>query len=268
MENTVQMSAPEATMTLAPANCPICGQVNPPAEVYCVECGLLLAGGAPETEQEPQAVPKLVDGLGQTHLLKAGVNIVGRDPASDILINDPAVSRKHAQITIADDTATIEDLGSANGTKVDDVAVEPEQPVGLANGASVQFGSIVMTLELPEGFVAPEPPPEAPAIAYMASGDQRYALKSGVNSVGRKPGNDIAINDPYVSSQHATIELVGDLARITDLGSANGVYINEGRITPNVATEWPEDAIAKIGQSEYRLEWVEIAEEETSEIDA
>ena len=50
--------------------------------------------------------------------LDDGAHVLGRDPDVEILLDSPGVSRRHAVITIANGSATIEDLGSKNGTFV------------------------------------------------------------------------------------------------------------------------------------------------------
>jgi hypothetical protein len=44
--------------------------------------------------------------------------IVGRDPACDVVVTDPTVSRRHAQLTFRDGVWVLQDLGSRNGTAV------------------------------------------------------------------------------------------------------------------------------------------------------
>ena len=48
--------------------------------------------------------------------LRAGENIIGRDPRGAVVIQSPDVSRQHAKLTLAGTTVTLEDLGSKNGT--------------------------------------------------------------------------------------------------------------------------------------------------------
>ena len=55
---------------------------------------------------------------GMAYVLAPGVTSVGRDAASDIFLDDVTVSRYHAQFTVEDDTLTVEDVGSTNGTYV------------------------------------------------------------------------------------------------------------------------------------------------------
>lgn len=55
---------------------------------------------------------------GLTFPLAAGENIIGRDPRSDIWLDNDGVSRRHARIRVepATDTVLLDDLGSTNGT--------------------------------------------------------------------------------------------------------------------------------------------------------
>lgn len=56
-------------------------------------------------------------------------------------------------------------------------------------------------------------------------------LKQGDMTIGRKPGNDIVIDNLAVSGSHASIFTVGDDSFIQDLESTNGTFINNKRIT-------------------------------------
>ncbi|MFA6004317.1 MAG: FHA domain-containing protein, partial [Elusimicrobiota bacterium] len=49
-------------------------------------------------------------------------------------------------------------------------------------------------------------------------------------TVGRKPDNDIVIDNPAVSGRHCRIFLQGDVYFVEDLGSTNGTYVNGKRI--------------------------------------
>lgn len=49
--------------------------------------------------------------------------IVGRDQACDVMLPDPSVSRRHARLVFRDGSWVLQDLGSTNGTVVNDVRV-------------------------------------------------------------------------------------------------------------------------------------------------
>ena len=63
-------------------------------------------------------VSALVEWNGQQAALADGENVIGRDPAAAVFIDDATVSRHHARLTIGAERATLEDLGSKNGTFV------------------------------------------------------------------------------------------------------------------------------------------------------
>ena len=58
------------------------------------------------------------------------------------------VSRRHALLRYASGQWTITDLGSANGTFVNDAALTPQTPVALPDGAVVRLGAFVVTFRL------------------------------------------------------------------------------------------------------------------------
>lgn len=67
--------------------------------------------------------------------------LIGRDPTADLPLPFPRVSRRHARLLAGRDGYTIEDLASANGTRVNDQPVTG--PVLLASGDRIQLGGEV-----------------------------------------------------------------------------------------------------------------------------
>ncbi|KDR94971.1 FHA domain-containing protein [Peptoclostridium litorale DSM 5388] len=59
--------------------------------------------------------------------------------------------------------------------------------------------------------------------------EEVYLLDRSVR-IGRNKGNDIVINDPFISSEHLNVIKDGDEFFIDDAGSANGTYVNGKRI--------------------------------------
>jgi DNA-binding winged helix-turn-helix (wHTH) protein len=75
--------------------------------------------------------------------LFSGENVLGREGPGVILLKSSTVSRRHASIAIAAGGAVVEDLGSKNGTYVNDRRVEAPTPV--VDGDQVRIGSLVFT---------------------------------------------------------------------------------------------------------------------------
>lgn len=74
--------------------------------------------------------------------LREGVNTIGRDPGSTVWVDVAGVSRRHARIVISAGAATLEDLGSKNGTLRGDRLVTV--PVTLRDADRIQIASVVL----------------------------------------------------------------------------------------------------------------------------
>ena len=78
-----------------------------------------------------------------------------------------------------------------------------------------------------------------------------FELLPGLNKLGRNPTNDFRISDPSVSSFHAEITLENDLVRVQDLGSTNGTFINDVKVTES---ELKPEHILRLGNVRLSLQ--------------
>ena len=69
-----------------------------------------------------------------------GPIIVGRAPGADILVPDDVVSRRHARFSLMGGDLMVEDLGSANGTRVNGEPVTQVQR--CVEGDVVRIGGV------------------------------------------------------------------------------------------------------------------------------
>jgi DNA-binding winged helix-turn-helix (wHTH) protein len=75
--------------------------------------------------------------------LDPGEHIVGRLAGADIHVDDESVSRRHARVVVTGEGATVEDLGSKNGTYVRSARITA--PTTLQDRDRVRFGSVSLT---------------------------------------------------------------------------------------------------------------------------
>jgi DNA-binding winged helix-turn-helix (wHTH) protein len=81
-------------------------------------------------------------------VLAEGDNIVGRDPQCDVWLDASGVSRRHAriQVTSGTDAVVVEDLGSKNGTLLQNEPIAGK--VRLTDGDVIQIGSVDLKLRV------------------------------------------------------------------------------------------------------------------------
>jgi hypothetical protein len=81
-------------------------------------------------------------------LPSSGVVSVGRSTKCTVRIEDGMASRKHVRIHVGSEggvpVLTIEDVGSANGTRVRDAVIKPGEPAAILPGEAIMIGSTVL----------------------------------------------------------------------------------------------------------------------------
>jgi DNA-binding winged helix-turn-helix (wHTH) protein len=78
--------------------------------------------------------------------LDEGEHVLGRDAEASVVLDSSSVSRRHARIVIANERATLEDLGSKNGTFLGDRRVA--SPVDLEDGDRLRLGTVGVTFRI------------------------------------------------------------------------------------------------------------------------
>jgi DNA-binding winged helix-turn-helix (wHTH) protein len=78
--------------------------------------------------------------------LLEGENVLGRGSDSLVWIDAQSVSRRHARLMVAPGLATLEDLGSKNGTFVNGIRLTA--PIALRDGDELRIGNVPMTLKI------------------------------------------------------------------------------------------------------------------------
>ena len=86
----------------------------------------------------------LIGTTGQRVAVQIGKSVIGRLPQCTICLDQPEVSRLHAEIGWDGVRASITDLGSLNGTFVDERRLVPNVPESLHPGDRVSFGGVAL----------------------------------------------------------------------------------------------------------------------------
>jgi pSer/pThr/pTyr-binding forkhead associated (FHA) protein len=101
---------------------------------------------------------------GQSFPIRVPVVNIGRAEYNDIVFQDPSVSSAHAKIQRREGIWVLVDLGSTNGTFVDDERISGEVP--LAPGAVIRFGDLAVVFD-----------PRDKTGGGKGSTEQRHALR-------------------------------------------------------------------------------------------
>jgi len=81
--------------------------------------------------------------------------VLGRGGDCSLVIDHPAVSRRHARIEAVAGTWTVRDLSSRHGTKVDGAVLAPNEPVHLRPGSRIDLGPVALRVERQGASSAP-----------------------------------------------------------------------------------------------------------------
>lgn len=136
-------SAQPATPQPAP------GAYEPPADAAAGPSTQPAAMVPPPPLADPASRPWL-DVDGDAYPLLGALTVLGRDASADITLDDPGISRRHAEIRVTYDgprlVISIRDLGSTNGTYVNGERVESRR---LTEGDRITVGRISLNLRQP-----------------------------------------------------------------------------------------------------------------------
>jgi phosphoserine phosphatase RsbU/P len=104
--------------------------------------------------------------------IEKDVTTLGRSPDSDLVIQDPSVSRRHAKIFRRRDRFFIEDLGSSNGTWINGQLSTSGSEYELKQGLPVAVGNTILSL-------AEKPPSDVSTTRYSIN-----LMECGPEAVG------------------------------------------------------------------------------------
>jgi pSer/pThr/pTyr-binding forkhead associated (FHA) protein len=92
--------------------------------------------------------PAVLIGPDKEHPLKPGPNIFGRKAGNDIIVPDPYVSGKHGQLELTDEGVYLTDLGSSNGTFVNEAKLAANMRTLITTEDVIRLGSMEFRVKL------------------------------------------------------------------------------------------------------------------------
>jgi pSer/pThr/pTyr-binding forkhead associated (FHA) protein len=195
----------------------------------------------------------LPDDTEQEYELGKSSITIGRSTANDITLNDARISRTHARVECSPETCRLVDLGSSNGTlvngkRIDQADLKPGDQMSLGScqlrfEKSPASETAVMTMIDSEAelnatlgsMILPVALNETLAPRLVVNGPDRtwdIPLENADKiTIGRSTENDLVLESPTVSRRHAEIQRHGMGFILRDLGSANGIWASENKVT-------------------------------------
>lgn len=144
-----------------------------------------------------------------------------------LAVQHASISHKHAAVEVKEGKASLRDLGSTNGTFVNGERIDERK---LEDGDLIQLGAC-----------------ESQLLIYREARRRATVLKDvrldqPLITIGRDPANNVHIDHPTISSNHAEIRKFGDSVQIIDKSSTNGTFVNGHKVISH--TLKPHDRIA------------------------
>jgi ABC-type multidrug transport system ATPase subunit/pSer/pThr/pTyr-binding forkhead associated (FHA) protein len=184
------------------------------------------------------------------YVLSGGLVTLGRAADNAVVLDDTTVSRHHACIEWIESQPHMTDLGSANGTTINNAKIPPNVPRSIKIGDSILISNFQLSLhELASGQVermdVHDQSLSSEGAAVLTRADpgtvtlsvntpqwsKSFPIQEKSITIGRDPSNDIRINLPVVSRQHAKLEKVAHGYLVVDLGSSNGLTYHDKKIS-------------------------------------
>ena len=189
-------------------------------------------------------------------VLNSTVTTIGRAQDNDIVINNLALSRRHAEVHFRQGRYQVQDLGSQNGVFINAERIrgarslDPDDKITLGTyqfvfsdessrdpdiqGARARRTHEVTQREADDASAVQGNPVDEPqpllVLKYNGVELQRYVLDAGPCLIGRGKDCDIQIAERRLSRRHCRVRTEAGRVMLEDLQSQNGTFVNRRRI--------------------------------------
>src|SRR5258708_28133584 len=146
-------AASVASQQVVTVSCFRCQAKNPSDRLLCTSCGYELADRKAAADRVMGTKGRrilarfvLQNGqmAGRSFRFHQDLTTIGRTNGNDLIIQGKTVSRRHARLWFDKNHWFLADMQSANGTFVNSVRLQPNQPVALNDGDVLNFGDEIV----------------------------------------------------------------------------------------------------------------------------
>jgi len=169
--------------------------------------------------------------------------VIGRNEDADLSLHYPFISGQHFTLLQDGNQFFITDLGSTNGTFVNNKLLPPKISTPIFDKAIIRIGDDSFGVSLGLTFFNPFEQ-KSPGEEYIIASPPTRVEETKITIIGRVEEADIRLDSPNVSRKHAAIAMEGAEFIIKDLGSTNGTFVNEERIQQAILVD---GALIRIG---------------------
>ena len=178
-----------------------------------------------------------------------GTIVLGRSEKSDLRIDDPSITRRHAKLHLAGgERMEIEDLGSVNGTRVRDQRLEPGRRVSVFRGEAFRLGSALLVIHAVDEV--PPPPPSGAISEDVAT------RREDATDAGHAPGQRARARVVHDPAMHALYALIDRIAA----GNINVLIVGETGVGKELVAERLHDQSRRSARPFLRLNCAAVAE--------
>lgn len=161
---------------------------------------------------------------------------LGQDARNSLQLTDQGVSAFHAELRQEQGQYLLSDCGSQTGTFVNDERIGARYQ--LRSGDVIRLGGAQMEVFDPlKASSRSEPPSSAQWFLFVLQGEHegsKYPVTASL-TFGRSAQCELSFaNDHELSRRHCEFFLKDGLLQMKDLGSANGVLVNQSKVTTAV----------------------------------
>jgi two-component system, NtrC family, response regulator AtoC len=174
-----------------------------------------------------------------------GSIVLGRSEKSDLRIDDPSITRRHARLHLGD-RIEIEDLGSVNGTRVRDQRLEPGQRVPVFRGEAFRLGAALLVIHAVDDAA----PPSGRISEEVAT---RREEATGTGHLPTDRARARVVHDPAMHELYALVDRIA-------AGNINLLIIGETGVGKELVAERLHEQSRRRGKPFLRLNCAAVAE--------